>query len=177
VASLKTLRSRRANRGKGRKRQRRLFRKTGERGHARKAAQYGQAMRKLTKLILRKIRQGRIDWNGCEPLPLSRRKARKAAAWVLHHVDGLYISSTVRYDSVTYHGPSQRRAIDFGSDDPREGPERKAQHKLYEHFGAAYFLELFGPDNDHWVKNGSPYTASEGEYLETLHDDHTHMAA
>lgn len=177
MASLSTLRQRWRNRQAARKRQLSLFRKTHQAGHRKAAAQHGRAMRKLAKLIQRKIREGRIDWNGCEPLPLSRRKARRAARWALNNVEGLYISSTVRYDSDTYHGPSQRRAVDFGSDDPSELPERQAQHRLYDHFGPSYFLELFGPDNAEWVKNGVTYTASEGEYLETLHDNHTHMAA
>ncbi len=127
--------------------------------------------------VTRRIRQGRIDWNGCEPLPLSRRKARRAAAFILAEVEGLYISSTVRADSVTYHAPWLRRAIDFGSDDPDEVPERLAQRRLLERFGAAFFLELFGPDNPNWVKNGETFTATEGDFLETLHDNHTHMAA
>lgn len=159
-----------------RKRQGGLWRRTKKRGHRRSWREAGFALRRLNKLLER-IRKGRIDWNGCEPLPVSRRKARRAAKWVLSEVDGLYISSTVRYDSVTFHGPQQRRAIDFGSNDSSERPEREAQHLLLAHFGAEYFLELFGPDNEGWVKNGSTYTASEGEYLETLHDNHTHMAA
>lgn len=54
MASLKTLRSKWKRRAKGRKRQFKLFRKTGERGHQRKAGEHGRAMRKLSKLIKRK---------------------------------------------------------------------------------------------------------------------------
>ncbi len=171
MASLKTLREKFAKHAAGRKRQRSLFRKTGKRGHAKEAAQHGRGMRKLAKLIQRKIRQGRIDWNGHEPLPLNRRKIRKALRWVLNNVEGVYVSSTVRYDSVTYHGPSQRRAVDLGSDDPSEQPEKAAQRALLERFGAGYFLELFGPDG-WYVKNGVKYS---GVFPD--HGDHDHLAA
>ena len=54
MASLKTLREKFARRRKGRKRQFKLFRKTGDRGHQRKAGEHGRAMRKLAGLIKRK---------------------------------------------------------------------------------------------------------------------------
>lgn len=173
---LRKLRERYAKQERRRRRQRRLWKKTRRGGHRKAYREAGFAMRKL-KGLLNQIRKGRIDWNGNEPLPLSRRKMRRAAKWVLSEVDGLYISSTVRFDSVTYHGPSSRRAIDFGSDDIAERPEREAHSLLLEHFGPEYFLELFGPDNSGWVRNGSTFTASEGEFLETLHDNHVHAAA
>ena len=172
-----TLRRKLADALKGRRRQLRLWRTTHDVGHRIRAAILGRHARKLDELLGRAIAAQRIDWNGHEPLPLTRRKARKATRWILNEVEGLYVSSTVRFDSVTFHGPSQRRAVDFGSDDPNEGPEREAQRKLLEHFGPEFFLELFGPDNPGWVKNGQVYTADEGEFLETLHDNHTHMAA
>lgn len=175
--TFKKLRERWMNRMRSRKRQKRLFLRTKKKGHRKAAARHGRAMRKLRGLMKKVREMERIDWNGHEPLPLSRRRARKAAKYILREVPGLYISSTVRYDSVTYHGPSQRRAIDFGSDDPSERPEREAQKLLLKKFGPGFFLELFGPDNDGWVKNGQVYTASEGEFLETLHDNHGHMAA
>jgi hypothetical protein len=171
VATLKTLREKFAKRAAGRKRQKALYKKTGDQGHARKAAEHGRAMRKLAKLIQKKIREGRIDWNGCEPLPLSRRKTRKALHWVLNNVEGVYVTSTVRYDSVTYHSPSQQRAVDLGSDDPGEGPEKEAQNRLLHRFGAAYFLELFGP-LPWYVKNGTVYP---GVFPD--HGDHDHFAA
>jgi len=171
MPDLTRLRERFANRLRGRKKQRRLFKKTGEKGHAKAAAEHGGAMRKLAKLIQQKIREGRIDWNGCEPLPLSRRKTRKALRWVLNNVEGVYISSTVRYDSDTYHGPSQRRAVDLGSDDPGEGPEKAAQQALLDHFGAGYFLELFGPAG-WYVKDGVVYSG-----IFPGHGDHDHFAA
>jgi hypothetical protein len=171
VATLKTLREKYAKRAAGRKRQKRLYEKTGERGHAREAAEHGRAMRKLAALIKKKIREGLIDWNGCEPLPLSRRKTRRALRWVLSNVEGVYVTSTVRYDSETYHGPSQRRAVDLGSDDSSERPEKEAQHALLLRFGAEYFLELFGPA-PWYVKNGTVYPG-----VFPAHGDHDHFAA
>lgn len=54
MASLKTLREKLERRRKGRKRQFKLFRKTHDRGHQRKAGEHGRAMRKLAGLIKRK---------------------------------------------------------------------------------------------------------------------------
>jgi len=54
VATRKTLLEKWENHRRGRKRQKGLFLKTGEHGHAKKAAEHGRAMRKLRKLIERK---------------------------------------------------------------------------------------------------------------------------
>lgn len=54
MASRKTLLEKLAQRRKGRKRQFRLFRRTHDRGHQRKAGEHGRAMRKLVKLLERK---------------------------------------------------------------------------------------------------------------------------
>jgi hypothetical protein len=37
-------------------------------------------------------------------------------------------------------------------------------------------LELFGPANSLWLKNGQPTSGAEGSFLEQLHDSHTHIA-
>lgn len=37
-------------------------------------------------------------------------------------------------------------------------------------------LEIFGPDNTHFVKDGRQYAASEGDPNEELHDNHGHFA-
>lgn len=42
--------------------------------------------------------------------------------------------------------------------------------------GKSTCLELFGPINDKWLKNGSPISGAEGDPLETLHDTHCHGA-
>lgn len=169
--NLPTLRRKQKRRRERRRLRLSRYRRTGKKGYAKAAAEDGRAMRKLAKLIVVAIRRGRIDWNGCEPLPLSRRKTRKALRWVLHNVEGVYVTSTVRYDSVTYHSPSNRRAVDLGSDDPGEGPEKRAQRALLKHFGASYFLELFGPDG-WYVKNGVKYPGIFPD-----HGDHDHFAA
>lgn len=138
-----------------------------------------RALARLASLIAEAtalLKSARIDWNGCTPIPKRFKRQRKAVRWVLRKVPGVYVSSTLRTSSDTYHGTRLGpRATDLGSGDPSETPERKAQHALYEKFGPEAFLELFGPDNYPWVKNGFTYTASEGEMLETLHDNHTHF--
>lgn len=169
--NLATLREKHRRAIEGRKKQLQRFRENEQAGHRRRAAVLGHHARKLARLIRYQIRKGRIDWNGYEPLPLSRRKTRRALRWVLNHVEGVYVSSTVRYDSVTYHSPSQRRAVDLGSDDPSERPEKAAQNALLSHFGASYFLELFGPDS-WYVKNGVQYPG-----VFPAHGDHDHLAA
>ncbi len=55
MASRKTLLEKLERRRKGRKRQFRLFRRTHDRGHQRKAGEHGRAMRILVKLIKRKM--------------------------------------------------------------------------------------------------------------------------
>jgi hypothetical protein len=55
VASRKTLLEKLGLRRKGRKRQFKLFRRTHDRGHQRKAGEHGRAMRVLVKLLKRKI--------------------------------------------------------------------------------------------------------------------------
>lgn len=51
MATLEKLRSKWARRAAGRKRQKRLWRKTGKRGHRRMAGKHGRAMRKLRGMI------------------------------------------------------------------------------------------------------------------------------
>lgn len=164
----------------------RLQRKRRKASQARKRAPKGSPRRKRAKKRERrlvaalkrlnaKLRRLRIDWNGHEPIPLRYRRQRKAVRFVLR-VTECFVSSTGRRDSDTYHGYRLGpRATDLGSNGPGEQPEVQAQRALLAEYGAGAFLELFGPDNTLWVKNGRQYTASEGEYLETLHDNHTHF--
>lgn len=69
MGRLARLLSRRDRRRRGRRRQLRLFRRTGKRGHARKAAEHGRAMRKLAALIekvraLYSVAPGPPRWGG-----------------------------------------------------------------------------------------------------------------
>lgn len=109
-----------------------------------------------------------IDWNGCEPL--GSRRLRKLARLVT--VDPqCYITSTTG----GVHAPGSwhylKRALDWGSNDPTNRAEGDLQNRMYERFGARFFLELFGP-RDWYVKNRVRYT---GQF--PAHDDHGHGAA
>ncbi len=110
----------------------------------------------------------RIDWNGCPPLPLRRRKLRRAARIALRH--GCYITATTNgvHAPGSYHYSG--RAIDFGSSSASNAPEKKAQAAIYGKFGARKFRELFGPKS-FYVKNG---VRLPGVF--PGHSDHLHVA-
>jgi hypothetical protein len=166
-APLPTLRKKRERRKAGRRRQLGLFKKTGRRGHQKKAGQHGRAARFLSRLIDRILRRREIDWNGCEPLthPPLLEAVRGALS-----VPGLYITSTTggTHSPGSYH--YQDRAVDFGSNAGDEGPEIMAQERLLSRHGAGYFAELFGPA-DWYVKNGVKYSGTFPN-----HGDHLHVA-
>jgi hypothetical protein len=166
-APLPTLRKKRERRKAGRKRQLGLFKKTGGRGHQKKAGEHGRAARFLTRLINLILRRREIDWNGCEPLthpPLLK------AARVALSVPGLYITSTTggTHSPTSWH--YKARAFDGGSNAGDEGPEIMAQERLLSRFGADYFAELFGPA-DWYVSNGVKYSGTFPG-----HSDHLHVA-
>ena len=167
AAPIPTLRKKLGRRKKGRKRQLRLFKRTGKRGHRKQAGKHGRAARKLSALIARVKARFVIDWNGHAPLTYKRIKK---AARVALSVPGLYISSTTggTHSPTSWH--YKARAFDGGSGDPNEGPEKRAQEKLLKKFGPGYFAELFGPC-DWYVKNGVVY---KGTF--PGHDDHLHVA-
>lgn len=167
---LKKARGKKAKRGKARKRQLRLFAKTDKAGHRKVAARHGKAMQKLQEIIDRLLRR-QIYWNA--KAPVGGRKLRKALRWALANFD-VYVTSTNggAHSPTSYHYRNQ--AVDIGSDNAAE--KARCQKALLKKFGPGYFAELLGPDNEAWVKNGSQYTATEGDALEAQHDDHIHMA-
>lgn len=109
-----------------------------------------------------------IDWNGCPPLPLHRRKLRRAARIAIKQ--GCYITATTNgvHSATSYH--YRGRAIDFGSNDSQNRPEKRAQARIYKKFGARKITELFGPKG-WYVKNG---VRLNGHF--PGHGDHTHCA-
>ena len=153
---LKRLRARRAKRRKSRAKHRRLL--LADR----------RAVKKLNGMIAtvqRRVR--RIDWNGHAKLT---HKPLLKALRVALEVPGLYVTSTTggTHSATSYHYSA--RAVDCGSDDRYERPEKMAQQRLLDKFGAGYFAELFGP-LPWYVKNGVVY---QGTF--PGHDDHLHMA-
>lgn len=105
-----------------------------------------------------------IDWNGCRPIPVYRWRLRRRVRKLLEHHPNLFITQT-------YGGGlhSEGRAVDFGSGDPQNGPERKAMRTCKELWGYNW-TELLGPLDWH-VFRGTRY---EGMYPD--HDDHLHCA-
>ena len=105
----------------------------------------------------------RIDWNGYPPV--SNRRVRQVLRYA-QRKHGAIVTST----SGGAHSPTswhyQGRAVDFVCDDMAG-----AQVDIENHFGADYFLELFGPA-PRYVKNG--YVVG-GKFPD--HDDHIHFAA
>lgn len=158
-----------------RARQRKRFRESKIGSRARVSAKSALArLKKLLKRATELLRAAKkalvIDWNGHEPIPDRFPRQRKAVRWVLRQGLGVYVSSTFRRTSGTYHGPALGpRAVDLGSDDPTNEAEGKAQDALLRKYGASGFLELFGP-RGWYVKNGVRY---EGHFPN--HDDHTHF--
>lgn len=93
-APLPTLRKKRRRRKKGRKRQLRLFRRTGKRGHKKLAAKHGRAMRKLTALIKkaverlkRKPESGTGAWGGSKSIVVNEVMP-VARAWGISPTSG-----------------------------------------------------------------------------------------
>lgn len=106
----------------------------------------------------------RIDWNGYPPV--SNRKVRRVIRYA-QRKHGFIITSTTggQHSPTSWH--YQSRAVDGICDDMSA-----CQVDLEQHFGASYFLELFGPA-PRYVKNG--YTSVGVAFPD--HQDHIHLAA
>lgn len=113
-------------------------------------------------------RRVRIDWNGCQPIPIYRRKLRRAARIAIKQ--GCYITSTTggTHAPGSYHYFG--RAIDFGSSSVSNSPEKRAQAAISRKIGNRKIAELFGPKN-YWVKNGVRHSGTFPG-----HHDHLHCA-
>ena len=83
-------------------------------------------------------------------------------------VFGCYVTSTKRnWGTTSYH--EVWKALDMAG-------ARMADFQRWLVKNRPGALEVFGPDNSAFVKNGQRYTATEGDGNETLHDNHTHYA-
>ena len=106
----------------------------------------------------------RIEWNGYPEL--SNRKVRKVLRYAQRKHNFIITSTTGGQHSPTsWH--YQGRAVDGICSDMAA-----CQIDLENHFGAEYFLELFGPA-ERYVKNGYVITGSSFP----AHEDHIHIAA
>jgi hypothetical protein len=105
----------------------------------------------------------RIDWNGYPEL--SNRKVRKVLRYAQRKHNFVVTSTTGgQHAPTSWH--YQGRAVDGVCADMAA-----CQIDLENHFGAEYFLELFGPAS-RYVKNGYVINAKFPD-----HDDHIHFAA
>ena len=149
------------------RRQKRKYDKTGKKGHLKEARKHKGPIKKLKKLIA-KLKARKIDWNGH---PALSSPGIKKAARVALSVPDLYITATTDgvHSATSWH--YKARAFDGGSGSSSETPEKRAQQKLLNEFGAGYFAELFGP-SPWYVKNGILYKGS----VFPGHNDHLHVA-
>lgn len=129
--------------------------------HLRRRAKWN-AIRKDWKKTLKQWRDAHsINWFGHEGL---HGAIARAVAYAERVTDTTVTSTTGGTHAATsWH--YQRRAADLAPD------QADVQQALLDHFGAHYFLELFGPLGWH-VKNGVVY---QGAFPD--HGDHCHAAA
>lgn len=144
-------------------------RKAGKRAPKAKAKRAGARAR--IKSLRAKIAAQRIDWGGYPPV--KGRTLRKGIRIAARY--GLVVTSTTggTHAPGSYHYSG--RAVDLASGSSRQMV--RAQQAILKEIGAASILELFGPDNAAWVKNGAQIAGAEGSALEQQHDNHIHLAA
>lgn len=111
-----------------------------------------------------------INWNGHPPIPLTHIKLRRRVKYALKNVHGLYVTATTDGQHAPTSWHYSGHAVDFGSDDSQNRPEKRAQQILHRKFGNR-FRELFGP-KPFYVKDGRVYGG-----VFPGHSDHTHVAA
>lgn len=116
----------------------------------------------------RKKRVIRINWNGCPPLPRSRRALRRAVRIALKK--GCYVTATTNGTHATGSWHYSQHAVDFGSGSSANTPEKEAQAAIRAKIPARKIKELFGP-LPWYIKNGVVY---DGAF--PGHGDHTHIA-
>lgn len=139
--------------------------------------------RKKLKAARRRAKKRAPKWepwmaNGCDDRVTAGVKAYCARAVVLYDCTVTSLArtyvppggSTTSYHLLTIYNPAKAGDV-AGS---RMADFQRAEYKRQE--GKANCLELFGPDNDKWLKNGQHMAIAEGDPLETLHDTHCHGA-
>lgn len=180
--------------GHGPKRWRALVQWTGKRAHALrkrhayKRARWFVAKRTIYRKRLKHARANARDgkqpkyesWmaNGCDDRVVQGVKDYVARA-VVHYdctttsMARTYVpagGSTTSYHLLTLYNPA--KAGDIAG--ARMSEFQAAEYK--RDLGDENCLELFGPINDQWIKNGVQTGGAEGDPLETLHDSHCHGA-
>lgn len=112
------------------------------------------------------------DFNGC---PTNVTDAVRKMI-VRANRNGLYVTATTNgtHAPTSYHYSG--RAVDVAAPMTAAGIKLMSdfQRKLVKE--PSKYVELFGPVNDAWVKNGVRFTEPEGAELENQHDNHVHIA-
>jgi hypothetical protein len=138
--------------------------------------------RRLKKAKQRAEETGKAEWepwmaNGANANVVQAVKDEVAIAVVKF---GCAVSSLWRAVVIalsnpnSWHGPNVNpgKAGDLVGDRMDEYQEDVFERRR----GDPDLLESFGPINDLCLKNGIPLTLAEGDFLETLHDSHEHVA-
>jgi len=142
--------------------------------HLRRFNAQKKPIQKLNRLIDKeeqRIESLRINWNGCDPVGGS--DLRKVIRWALNNFD-VYVTSTNGGTHSTTSHHYNNDAVDLGANTQAE--KDRCHRAILKKFGPGIFAELFGPENDCFVKNGVTYTDVEGGFNEQLHDNHIHVA-
>lgn len=119
AAPIPTLRAKLRKRKAARDRQRRLYKKTGDRGHARAAKAHVRAIRKLRKLIRRAInarpKSGEGPWGGCQSI-IEREVIPVGKRWKIPVTSRKRSQTYGNLSSDHYIGNELAYAVDFATD-------------------------------------------------------------
>jgi hypothetical protein len=101
----------------------------------------------------------------------------RAGLVVTATTDGDHAETSLHYPRNTASGLGE--AVDFGVKpgevgDPKAVARRERFQRKEFARGVANYRELFGPSNVHCAKNGLVFHLTEGDALETAHDNHVH---
>lgn len=113
------------------------------------------------------------DFNG-HPANVSKacrqfiRRANQAGLYVTATTDGVHSPTSYHYRGL---------AVDVAAPMTADGIVKMRTFQADEvRRGSVKYNELFGPNNELFVKNGVRYTIREGDPLENQHDNHVHGA-
>lgn len=120
----------------------------------------------------RMVSMPKPNWNGHPALRSGRlRRTVKRA-----NKRGLYVTATTNGVHATNSYHYQRRAVDVAGTFAEMCAFQRAEYARAKRMGFWRYKELLGPINSLCILNGRPTTIAEGSDLETMHDNHVHVA-